>query len=458
MAEFGPDTSYGRSTSWYPVTANKPLTIPVAGMRASTMYHMRVDRQCGSNTISSPDTTFTTGALPSMPFPAVQVSRPAPSPSSPENTGIELVDILAPTANQMQAFFTDRDGYPIWYYNVDAGYVPNTFKLLPNGHFLVSIANTAGDSLIREVDLAGNKIRELEIVGLQQKMQAAGFNFVPTEYHHDFLPLDNGHIIVLTNVDQDFTDLPGYPGTTTVVGDALIDLDPDWNPVWAWNGFDHLDVNRHLNGLPDWTHSNAITYLPSDGNLLLSMRHQSWVLKIDYNNGAGTGNLLWRLGYQGDFTLAQGDDPSLWFSFQHYPSLIDQSGSQSTLAIWDNGDSRPLDTSGTICLFPGPPTCYSRATIFQIDESSMVANLNWEYLPGGYGVWGGSISQLANGNVEFDLNSPLDPAFSTIASEVQEVTQTATPQVVWKMDVPLPTNAYRAYRVPSLYPGVSWDY
>ncbi len=213
MAEFGPDTSYGRSTSWYPVTANKPLTIPVAGMRASTMYHMRVDRQCGSNTISSPDTTFTTGALPSMPFPAVQVSRPAPSPSSPENTGIELVDILAPTANQMQAFFTDRDGYPIWYYNVDAGYVPNTFKLLPNGHFLVSIANTAGDSLIREVDLAGNKIRELEIVGLQQKMQAAGFNFVPTEYHHDFLPLDNGHIIVLTNVDQDFTDLPGYPGS-----------------------------------------------------------------------------------------------------------------------------------------------------------------------------------------------------------------------------------------------------
>ena len=458
LVEFGPDTSYGRSTAWYPVTAFQPLPILVAGMRASTTYHLRAQRECQGDTVTSSDTTFSTGALPAMPFPAVQVSRPDPSASSPENTGIELVDILAPTANQMQAFFTDRDGNPIWYYNVDAGYVPNTFKLLPNGHFLVSLANTAGDSLIREVDLAGNSIRELEIVGLQQKMQAAGFTFVPTEYHHDFLALDNGHVIVLTNVVQDFTDLPGYPGTTQVVGDALIDLDANWNPVWAWNSFDYLDVNRHLNGLPDWTHSNAITYLPSDGNLLLSMRHQSWILKIDYDNGAGTGNVLWRLGYQGDFVLAQGDDPSLWFSFQHYPSLIGQSGPQSTLAIWDNGNSRPLDTSGTICLFPGPPTCYSRATVFQVDESAMVANLLWDYLPGAYSVWGGSINQLANGNIEFDLNSPLNPPFSNLASEVQEVTQNSTPQVVWQMDVPLPTNAYRAYRVPSLYPGVSWQY
>lgn len=82
-------------------------------------------------------------------------------------------------------------------------------------------------------------------------------------------------------------------------------------------------MNRHLFGLPDWTHSNALVYSPSDGNLLLSVRHQSWVLKIDYNNGAGTGNLLWRLGYQGDFALTQNGvpsfDPSDWFSFlPHY--------------------------------------------------------------------------------------------------------------------------------------------
>jgi hypothetical protein len=45
-----------------------------------------------------------------------------------------------------------------------------------------------------------------------------------------------------------------------------------------------------------------------------------------------------------------------------------------------------------------------------------------------------------------------------VASEIQEVTQTATPVIGWQMDIPLPMTAYRAYRVPSLYPGVIWQY
>jgi hypothetical protein len=146
-------------------------------------------------------------------------------------------------------------------------------------------------------------------------MQAAGFDFLPSYFHHDFALLPDGHVILLTNFTRNFTDLPGYPGTTAVLGDGIVDLDENWNPVWAWNSFDYLDVNRHLFGLPDWTHGNALVYSAADGNLLLSMRHQSWVLKIDYNNGAGAGDILWKLGYQGDFAMTQGDiptaDPSL---------------------------------------------------------------------------------------------------------------------------------------------------
>lgn len=255
---------------------------------------------------------------------------------------------------------------------------------------------------------------------------------------------------------KNFTDLPGYPGTTQVIGDALVDLDENWNPVWAWNTFDHLDVNRHLEGLPDWTHSNAILYDSNDGNLLLSMRHQSWVIKINYANGKGSGDILWHLGYQGDFALTVNgvptEDPSEWFSFQHFPSIVSQDGPQTTLAVWDNGDNRVLDTNGTVC----QTNCYSRAVLFRYDESSMVANIIWQDLPGLFSLWGGSINQLENTNVEFDLNAPF-PADPTFASEVQEVTQTATPQIVWKMDIAA-VNAYRAYRVPSLYPGVTWQY
>lgn len=460
--EFGPDTTYGRVTATYPVQGGSSgVSILVAGMRASTTYHMLPTVQCAGSTLPYHDLTFQTGPLPSLPFPSMTVTRPSPSSISPENPGIEMIDVIAPTANETQAYFTDRDGNPIWYYEVGpSGYAPETLKILPNGHLILSINSPPTNTTLREVDLAGNTVREMTMSALAQKMQAAGYDFIPQNYHHDVLPLDNGHLIVLVNFAEPFTDLAGYPGTTEVIGDGLIDLDTNWNPVWAWSSFDYLDVNRHLNGLPDWTHSNAIVYDPNDGNLLLSMRHQSWVLKIDYNNGTGSGNLLWHLGYQGDFALSVNGvpttDPTQWFSFQHFPTIVSQGGGQTTLAIWDNGDFRATDDIGTLCGYPTTPPCYSRATLFQIDESTMSTNLAWDDLPGYYGFWGGSINQLENGNVEFDVNALTSS--TTIASEVQEVTQSTTPQIVWKMDIAFGSNAYRAYRVPSLYPGVTWQY
>jgi len=168
------------------------------------------------------------------------------------------------------------------------------------------------------------------------------------------------------------------------------------------SSFDHLDVNRYpYFGLPDWTHSNALVYT-ADGNLLLSMRNQSWILKIDYANGMGSGNLLWKLGQDGDFTLL-GGDPSQWFYAQHYPNILSVNGSQTTLAVYDDGNLR-IGSDGQPCGPPVPPApdCYSRATIFQIDESTNIASLQWQYLPGFFSYWGGSIDVLSNGDVEFD--------------------------------------------------------
>src|SRR5438477_8778004 len=196
MVEFGTDTSYGRSTSWLPVAGHFQTTdIQVAGMKASTIYHMRSILLCAGQTFTSADQTFTTGALPTTTvFPAITVSRPNPSVAPAENPGIELVNVFAPNNNTMQALFTDRDGNPIWYYDVGAaqGNSPYTFKVLPNGHMIVSItrAITAG-TIMREIDLAGNTIREMDTGQLSQIMQSLGYNFAPTGYHHDVLPLAN---------------------------------------------------------------------------------------------------------------------------------------------------------------------------------------------------------------------------------------------------------------------------
>jgi hypothetical protein len=436
-------------------------------MLPETTYHMRAHADWAGGSWVDDDHTFTTGALPSsLTFPTMAVTRPSPSSSSPENPGIEMITI---PSGKTPAFFTDRDGHVIWYYDVGASSFPYVFKLLPNGHMVVMITTspvaTSAISSIREIDLAGNVIRQLDIPTLQQKMHAAGFDFAPDNFTHDLLPLANGHLIVLVNYSVNFPNgvPPEYPTALDVVGDGLVDLDENWNPVWAWNSFDYLDVHRHLLGLPDWTHGNGVDYSPSDGNLFLSLRHQSWVLKIDYSNGTGTGTILWRLGYQGDIALTvnglPSTDPSQWFSFQHFPVLVSQTGSQTTLAVWDNGDNRVQDTAGTTCGGTSNVACYSRANVFQIDDSGKVADLTFSHLPGLYSLWGGSVNQLSNGNVEFDANAPVELSGSGVASMVQEVTQTATPQVVWQMAItPNTANAYRAYRYPSLYNGITWQY
>jgi arylsulfate sulfotransferase len=448
--EFGPDTNYGRQTS---VTANnspvQPLKILVAGMMAQSTYHMRahVNWDGGGSWVDQ-DQTFNTGAVPnSVQMPSIAVSLPTPG-----LTPAPGVELLSLTAVGAQSVVSDLQGNVIWYCPGNAEPV----KPLPNGHFII----VAGTDL-KEVDLSCAVWRDVSYTQVNRSLQTNGYDFVippplglngGDPFHHDVLVLPNGHWIALSEIAKDFDDLPGYPGTKEVVGDAIVDIDPNGNVAWAWSAFDHLDVTRYpYFGLPDWTHSNALVYT-ADGNLLVSMRNQSWVLKLDYANGTGSGNVLWKLGEDGDYTLLSGA-PTDWFYAQHYPNILSSNGSQTTLAVYDDGDLRIL-SDGLPCGPPVPPApnCYSRATIFQIDESTNLASLQWQYLPGFFSYWGGSINTLSNNDIEFDSSAPSNYAGSTIL----EVTPTDTPQVVWQMNVAA-VGAYRGYRIPSLYPGVIWQ-
>ncbi len=455
--EFGTDTTYGRQTSTTaPTTSNEAITILVAGMRSNTTYHMRAHINDGGVSWVDQDRTFTTGPLPgqgsvstfSAPLPPkLTVTRPTPG-LSPQ-PGVEYINVIPPANTPLLgAMVLDIDGNVIWYYNPGAGHLPVPWKPLPNGNIGLIDMSSTGSQLV-EVDLAGNTIRQLTTATLNQQLAAKGFSISIANFHHEILPLPNGHWIVLANTTKPYTNLPGYPGTTEVLGDFVIDLDPNWEPVWVWSSFDHLDINRHPFQFPDWTHSNALVYLP-DGNLLLSIRHQSWAVKLDYENGTGNGDILWRLGYQGDFSLQE--DPTQWFFAQHFPSLVASNGSQLTLAFMDNGDDRVVDGGGTCNPYSDPNPCYSRATVFDVDQDAKSANLTWHYDPTGmYSFWGGSISQLENQDVEFDMTDPYNTEFS----RVMEVAPGASQQIVWQLDI-TGGNAYRAYRIPSLYPGVSW--
>ena len=419
-------------------------------MKQNTVYHMQavVTYTDGSGDFDT-DHVFKTGSIPGERQPQVVVSNPnhlAPAP------GAELVSLIPGPTNQLMALALDPAGNLIWYYDYDPALgIPQPIKLLPNGHMLVSLSTGSYSGTLREIDLAGNLVRQLTFDDLGQSLTNAGYNINVVSIDHDVLLLPNGHWLVLASISKIFHDLPGYPGETTVLGNAVVDLDQDNNAVWVWNAFNHLDVNRHPMNFPDWTHGNSLFYTKDDGNLLISLRHQYWVLKLDYQNGQGSGDILWKLGYQGDFDLGSGA-PVDWFYAQHYANIVSPNTTGDVqLALFDNGNNRVMDQSGTICGSPGAPSCYSRAAIFEVNENTRIANVAWAYtLP--FSFWGGVTQVLPNTNVFVDMSAPAD---NPTGARVLELTQDPNSKIVWQLDIN-GQNSYRTIHLPSLYPGVDW--
>jgi arylsulfate sulfotransferase len=370
---------------------------------------------------------------------------------------------------------TDLAGNVLWTYAAP-GVAANDIqgvKLLPDGDFIMAIGPTSSAPLIgpsaygniteiREVNLAGDTVREISIDDLNTLLPTAGCtecNVTVQTFHHDVEVLPNGHWLVLANTLMQLspTTTPALTNVPpqAVLGDVIVDLDANMKPVWVWNTFNHLDPNFHPYMFPDWTHGNAILYSKDDGNILVSMRHLNWVIKVDYAGGKGSGAILWRLGHGGNFTLKNGVDPTDWQYAQHYPSYFSSNTTGVfSLGVMDNGDDR-IFPAGVTCGATGAPPClYSTIPVFQIDENAMTATLTSHQIlpPNLYNFFGGSVNLLSNANIEYDL---CGVGAAGAGSYIYEVTPQSTPQTVWTMQI-TGTNAYRGFRMPSLYPGVQW--
>jgi hypothetical protein len=263
-------------------------------------------------------------------------------------------------------------------------------------------------------------------------------------FHHEVRRLRDGKIAAIGGVEKILTDVQ-RAGPVDVLGDMIVVLDEDLQVVWTWNTFDHLDPKRlatlderctpgncprtFLAGIAnDWTHCNAIGET-DDGNLILSVRNQDWVVKIDYQNGYGTGDILWRLGKGGDFQI-QSTDPNPWFTHQHDPGF--EPGNPARLMVLDNGNVRQEQD----------PSAHSRGQVLELNEKTRVARLALNADLGQYSLALGSAQLLPNGNYVFDDGFLADA--SAIASEVNPQGKT-----VFALQSRAPS--YRTWRMRDLY-------
>lgn len=454
--QFGTDTTYGFSTSAVPSpAAGGVVTVLVAGMRASTTYHMQavVHMPDGTQYIDT-DHIFTTGAIPTDRLPNINSFLTGVGTPSP---GIELLSLILDSTgpqNLLCAVATDLAGNVVWYYDLPPSASAMPLKLLPNGHMLLQTVGALND--VREIDLAGNLIHQITLGEINQSL-AANNSFQINGLSHDVLALPNGHFVLLAGITETTsTASPGIPAGTVVNGNGLIDWDLQHGAVWTWSTFDHLDITHDPYGLPDWTHGNAVIYSPDDGNLIFSMRDQNWIIKINYQDGAGDGSVLWRFGIDGDFALAGQEAPIEWPYGQHDPTIQSPNSSGIfSMMFFNNGTGRVMDNNNVPCGNPGVGACYSSVPLFQLDEYTKTAEVIWEdNITGALSQCCGDARIEPNGDVEFDVADDINSTTANL-SYIEEVTQTQTPELVWRMNI-LGQLAYRGFRIPSLYPGQVW--
>jgi hypothetical protein len=496
------------TTSFQPCHPSATMNFEIAGMYASTGYNMFTQTDTGGVITNGPTVTFETGALPgSVPFPPVRVVPPSGS-------GIDTADslFLLSTFQGAGVLFpniaTDLSGAVLWYYYPSAKLNSLLTRPLADGTMLVLQDGPAwnpaaeGKQLLHQIDLAGNVKRETNTGILQQELLALGAkdaapcNIYPSPapvgaaclgaFHHDAIQtLPNGYTAVFVDIEKIFPagtqgDTSGLP--VDIIGDMIVVLDQNWQAVWYFDAFEHasggpqLDINRpavlgetcvvNERGCPpmfllgtgiapaanDWLHGNSIYYWPQTGDIIWSSRHQDWVMKMDYSNGAGTGNILWRLGPCGDFTFDNiYDDPWPWNSHQHDVGL--QNNGAGPLTLFDNGDTRispPTGPGSSTGCMPGVGSGDSRGMALGMSETGLEITPVMSQDLGYYSQADGSAQLLGNGNYFF-LAGVAIVSISTVDSfsiELQPITGTAGGTQMLNLQGP---EGYRAWRMPSLY-------
>jgi hypothetical protein len=439
----------------YDSTYNPIKGLPVTGMRPGRTYRIKLLIQShGKKLAYSKKMFFATPELPTDPteFPGFKITTMEEGKTEP---GFTLLNprrrITGQTRFNMNfglLVAIDEMGEVVWYYRTDSRI--SDFNYLPNGH----ISYMTQDFRLVEIDLLGNIIHSWYAAERPDEPPQEGIPVRALTFHHDAFPLDNGNYIMLSSeyeaIDNYYTcetDERAPRKTLKVMGDVIMEFNPEGEILWAWHAFDHLDPmrvgyetfsgywnRRGFSDVIDWSHANTVLYDPDDNSIMVNFKYLSSILKIDRN----TGDIKWIFGEPSGYAenlrsklihLDNGD----WFWHQHSPSL----SPDGTLFIFnnDNYKARPFDSISE--------TTLSYAAAFKINEKDLSAELLWtSRIPGETGI-----ASFAMGDVDWlertnnvlvsygALRPSIEFGYEQSWSMIREYTYTSPARVVWEMHI-----------------------
>ena len=242
------------------------------------------------------------------------------------------------------------------------------------------------------MDLCGNIVKRFHATNRPFGPAENSIGIEAQSLHHQPHEMPNGNFLALTanarEIENYYTSEhdPDAPRKTQkVVGDNIVEFAPDGDIVWNWNTFDHLDVMRicyhtfvpywHTRGFPDhldWSHGNGVTYDEHDDSILVSLRHQDAIIKIDKK----TKEIVWILG---DHTGWEGKQKEKlltpthdlrWHYHGHNPRVT----GKNRFVMYDNGICRAMPFHGPE---KEPHECFARAVEYEVDPENMTVTEVW---------------------------------------------------------------------------------
>ncbi len=313
--KFKTDTDKEANISYWDNENDKKITdnypsdnydIPLPFLKPSTQYSFMINSENSNSILYS----FKTKDLPSN-FPSFELKK-----DSLFNFDGYL--LFRTQTNPGIQFMMDDSGNITWYSIADST-LSRPFNKGNNFSYLSQSEKTLFHEISFNGDTLFSKNTDSEIL------------------HHDILRNDS-MFVALTYEYIDFNSNE----FDSLMGDGIVIYDLKGNKIWKWNIFDHVDpTSESFIIREDWSHANAID-VDYDGNFLVSFRNFDQIWKIS----SVSGEILWRLGINGDFQLENSDV----FYQQHAIHKIDK----NNYMLFDNGSSEFRNTS--------------RALIFEIDE------------------------------------------------------------------------------------------